>query len=153
MPLVSLFPFPSNGKAHGHYGPGETTDDLRVFVFPFPSNGKAHGHGVCRGKEFKKRDSVSIPFKRESPWALFDQSPPKRREKVSIPFKRESPWALTLFSTHATLDPKTPNPNTNCAGLFWTQKLERKSPKPLSILTQTRFFRKNTAESRHRIGL
>ena len=72
---------------------------------------------------------------------------------VSIPFKRESPWALTLFSTHATLDSKTPNSNTNCAGLFFSKKSERKSHKPLSILTQTRFFRKNTAESRHRIGL
>ena len=72
---------------------------------------------------------------------------------VSIPFKRESIYALTLFSTPTTLDSGTPNPNTNCAGLFFTQKLERKSPKPLQTLTQTRFLSKNTPECRHRIGL
>ena len=99
---------------------------------------------------------VSIPFKRESIYArkplfLFSFSLGFNSlqtgkhictndlyfdiynliDPVSIPFKRESIYALTLFSTPTTLDSGTPNSNANCAGLFFTQKLERKSPKPL----------------------
>ena len=62
--------------------------------FPFPSNGKAHGHTYAPRRFIRiPRINVSIPFKRESTRALCLAGCHTHSSTVSIPFKRESTCA------------------------------------------------------------
>ena len=62
--------------------------------------------------------------------------------RVSIPFKRESIYALTLFSTPTTLDSGTPNPNTNCAGLFLLKNWSENRLNPYEYSSKRDFCQK-----------
>ena len=99
------------------------------FLFQFPSNGKAHVHWSV------KQWIRSVP-------TLF-QFPSNGKAHVHLPYFRPTP----------RLTPEPLIQTRTARGLFFTQKLERKSPKPLQTLIQTRFLPKNTREFSHRIGL
>ena len=84
FPMDSAFPpikfqFPSNGKLHSNIVQ-ERSELTRKPWFQFPSNGKLHSNRQFfsnKSKSFK----VSIPFKRETAFKLFDE----RRAAASRP--------------------------------------------------------------------
>ena len=94
----SLFQFPSNGKVL--LDPGDATasrvDENSVSI-PFKRE-SPFGHWKLSGARVSGGESVSIPFKRESPFGLTGHWRGLRRAPlVSIPFKRESPFGRSCI--------------------------------------------------------
>ena len=88
--------------------------------FQFPSNGKVHGkmfEPACKCHH-------EIEFQFPSNGKVHGKRP--------------------HFRPRRAVAPNTPKPNTNCAGLFFSENLPRKSQKPLWPLNPTRFVNKIT---------
>ena len=126
--------------------------DVALSKFQFPTSGKVNSDymkATCINNAF----SVSIPYEREGKFRLYrDSKRLKIDVDVSIPYEREGKFRLTLFPTQTGRGCVYPKTKRELRGAFFFSKLPQKSHKPLSTLTQTRFFSKNGFKVRHPLG-
>ena len=91
---------------------------------------------------------VSIPFKREGAWKDIIYSLASVKLLFQFPSNGKEHGKRPYFRPRRAVASNTPKPNTNCARLFFSENLPRKSHKPLWPLNQTRFFNKITLKVR-----